>query len=86
MTVGKLFLIIALIYVWGFVIGEVMYRCKRHRLRKESNLSEYGISKQLNRVLEYSWGLTYVFAFLLIAAFFCFLIWGITFGWNIPLK
>lgn len=53
MTEGKAMFLMLLFFLIGAVIGEIMYRLKRRRLRKESNLSDYGISLEICRAQYY---------------------------------
>lgn len=49
--------LILLLLVTGAAIGEIAYRLKRRKLRKESNLSDYGISLEICRAQFYFLGL-----------------------------
>lgn len=60
MTVGKAMFVLLLIFLTGMAIGEIAYRLKRRKLRKESNLSEYGISLEICRAQYYFNGIMFL--------------------------
>lgn len=49
--------LILLLLVIGVATGEIAYRIKRRKMRKESNLSDYGISLKICRAQFYFFGL-----------------------------
>lgn len=81
MTEGKSMFLILLLLVIGVAIGEIMYRLKRRKLRKESNLSDYGISLEICRAQYYFLGVT---GLILAICAFLFLAYMIH-TWNKPL-
>lgn len=81
MTKGKAMFLLLLFILTGMAIGEIMYRLERRRLRKGSNLSDYGISLKICRPEYYLKGTMILFAVSLFTLFLAYMIHS----WNTPL-
>lgn len=81
MTRGKILLIVVFLILIVFVIGEIIFRIKKWKMKKDTNLSDYGISQELNRDECYFDALIFV----LIASVVIAVILAIIKLWNIPL-
>ena len=81
MTTGKLLLLILIVFISIFVIGELLYRYKRWRLEKEKHLPIYGCGQSLERSDYY----LVVFIVYMIILFSVYIISTIVKYWNVSL-
>ena len=73
---------LALMIFAAIAIGEVMFRFKRRKLKKEHyHLSDYGIDQMIDRIDFYAAGIGSLLIMLFIAGFICSVIclWDISF-------
>lgn len=73
---------LALMIFAAISIGEVMFRLKRRKLKKEHyHLSDYGIDQMIDRIDFYAAGIGILLIMLFIAGFICSVIclWDISF-------
>ena len=81
MTEGKSMFLILLLLVVGVAIGEIAYRLKRRKMRKDSNLSDYGISLEICRAQYYFLA---VIGFISVICAFLYLAYMI-YAWDKPI-
>lgn len=74
MTEGKAMFVLLLIFLTGTAIGEIAYRLKRRKLKKESNLSEYGISLHICRIEYYANGIACLIVTIMCLLFIAYMI------------
>ena len=82
LTQGQTMMALALIIFAAIAIGEVMFRFKRRKLKKEHyHLSDYGIDQMIDRIDFYAAGIGSLLIMLFIAGFICSVIclWDISF-------
>lgn len=80
MTQGKTMFLLLLFILTGMTIGEIMYRLKRRRLRKD-NFSEAGIKQVICRQEYYIKGAMILLVVNLFTLFLAYMIHS----WNTPL-
>lgn len=81
MTEGKSMFLMLLLLVTGAAIGEIAYRLKRRKLRKESNLSDYGISLEICRAQFYFLGVIILISVIAAIMYLAYMIYT----WDKPL-
>lgn len=82
LTQGQTMMALALMIFAAIAIGEVMFRFKRRKLKKEHyHLSDYGIDQMIDRIDFYAAGIGSLLIMLFIAGFICSVIclWDISF-------
>lgn len=82
MTEGKALLILLLLFIVWLVLSEAIFRYKRHKLKKESNLSDYGIKQALDRGCVYFVVGEIIIAVLFVTAFVVRIVYEIVEKWN----
>lgn len=85
MTEGKALLILLLLFIVWLVLSEAIFRYKRHKLKKESNLSDYGIKQALDRDCVYFSVATIMVSAFFVTAFVVGIVYKIVEKWNTPI-
>lgn len=81
LTQGQTMMALALMIFAAIAIGEVMFRFKRRKLKKEHyHLSDYGIDQMIDRIDFYAAGIGCLLIMLFIVGIVC----SIIRLWNIP--
>lgn len=81
MTQGKMMLLIVLYVGLMVVVGEIIYRYRYRRLKKDGNLSDYGANIMADRDECYGIALMAIFLLLILTG----VVWVVITKWSTPI-